>query len=306
MIFDRIKNLFSAGPGAEKPSSPDRAELAAIIHQISDARAASKAIEERAANLRTIIEAGAAAEHELHVLVASPSGASGLADFSVGRKGTVSRGVGKASRAAQSAEVARRALPIVEGELAAANASIERLEMSKKNKVGQILTKEHGDRLAQKYLQKFREFYEIHDHMVGFARGCNNIGIGNNVVMSSETIEVPRFNLPALACTGPYSPFLTHAPDQQTVSAAALAWSRFGRRLATDPHAHVGADLSPDLAGEVGRHPEHRSDDLVWLPRRERHEPDLKEVLYGGEDRTRTIHWRLRLPQESPAGGDIK
>jgi hypothetical protein len=288
MIFDRIKSLFvAASAGKDKPSSPDRDELATILDEIKAARDRHAAAQASIASLTATIEGGVAAECELNALVASPSGVKGLAEFVAGGdKGAVSRGVDRTARAVQAAEAARRALPKFEGDLAEANAEIARLETSRKNKVFEIMTKIYGDRLAQQYLLIFRTLGYFHDHIAGYSRGCNIAGSGS-VVMSSEMLEVPRFNLPSLACTGPYSPFLTHVPDQQTVSAAALAWSRFARRLAEDPYADVGADLSSDLVAEVGRHPEHGSE-LVWLPRRERHEPDLKEVIYGGEDRTRT------------------
>ena len=70
------------------------------------------------------------------------------------------------------------------------------------------------------------------------------------------------------------------------MAAAATAWSRFGTRLASDPYADVGADLSPDLAAEVGRHPEHGRE-LIIHPPRERYEPDVNEVLYGSLGATR-------------------
>jgi hypothetical protein len=57
------------------------------------------------------------------------------------------------------------------------------------------------------------------------------------------------------------------------------------RRLATDPQADVSAELQPELADQVGRHPEHGSE--VKLSIRERHEPELNGVPYGEVERTR-------------------
>jgi hypothetical protein len=289
VTFDRIKALFARVANGKSALSSERGELGAIIRQIKAANKTLIELQDTAANLAATVTAGTAAQRELHALVASPSGAAGLADFSAGRdKGRselapvspVSISFDKASRAVQSADVARHAIPIVEKEIAQANAEIARLEGQKKAKI-QALLIQHGDWLGQKYREAFEEFCHYHDQIVGFARGSGC----TNVVLTGETIEVPRFNLPSLAPSDVFSPFLRHVPNSQSIAAASIAWSRFAGRLATDPQADVSAELQPDLADQVGRHPEHGSE--VKLSIRERHEPDLNEVLYGEVDRPR-------------------
>jgi hypothetical protein len=292
VIFDSIRTFFTATE-IEKPAAPERDELASVLDEIKGARERHAAIQASIASLKATIEGGGAAECELNALVASPSGVKGLAEFVAGGdKGAVSLGVDRTTRAVQAADVARRALPTVESELAKANAEIGRLEEKKAQQIGSVMIS-HGDLLAQKYIEKFREFAELHDQIVGFARGCNSIGCGSGVIMATEPLEVPRFNLPSLACSDVYTTFLRHVPNQQTVAAAAMAWAKFGTRLAQDPHADVGADLLAELATEVGKHPEHRTSGLVRHPPRERDEPEVKQALFGG-DRPRRV---IKLPR---------
>jgi hypothetical protein len=293
VIFDSIRKFFLTPAEIEKPLAPERDELAAILDEIKAARERHAAIQASIASLTATIEGGVAATRELNALVANPSGVKGLAEFVAGGdKGAVSLGVDRTARAVQAADVARGALPTVEGELAKANAEIAHLEEKKTKQIAAVMIS-HGDILAQKYIEKFREFAELHDQIVGFARGCNNIGCGSSVIIASEPLEAPRFNLPSLACSDVYTTFLRHVPNQQTVAAASMAWSRFGTRLAQDPRADVGADLLAELATEVGKHPEHRTSGLIRHQRRERAEPDVNQVLFGG-DRPRRV---IQLPR---------
>jgi len=272
MMFDRIKSWFRDA-GAK---SPAREELAAIGADIEAARRVVESVKGRIADLESIIAAGVAAEGELQHAIASPQGAAALAAFSVGeQKGVVVRHVNNAERAAQAAEVAKRALAAAQRDLATAGAEVVRLEGAKKRTIAAILI-DHGDVIARRYSEAFRELGEIHDQLVGFARGIGGAGYGANIVLATEKLEVPRFGLPSLACRGDFSTFMTHTPAVQPIGAAALAWSRFAHRLGDDPHAEASEVFSPDLLNEVGRHPEHTRSIISRV--RERAEPDLTVV----------------------------
>ena len=213
MIFDRIKTLFMTAAEIEKLPAPERDALAGINAEIMMARETQSAVEQSIASLNATIEAGTVAERDQLATLASPSGAAGLAEFSAGRdRGPVSRSVDKTLRAVQAADVARRFFPVAEENLKKARAKIVQLEAAKNKKMKEI-KQEHGDRLARQYIDDVQRMFESHDQLVGFSRGSSSAGLGDTVVMSSETLEVPRFNLPSLRCKTDYSPFLTHVPS---------------------------------------------------------------------------------------------
>lgn len=288
-MFDRIRALFSGKAAAESKSTSARVELAQTNRDLDAAREAVKSVEGRVAHLKSIIDAGAAAERDLQTAIASPQGAAALAAFSSGEvKGPVARQVGTAERAAQAAEVARRALPEAEHDLAAAGAEVVRLTERKQRQIQRIVC-DHVDRIvARRYAELFREIGEVHDHLVGCARGYNGM-LG--IVLATAPLEVPRFELPPLPTGDVFSTFLRHVPDQQTIQMAARAWSRFAARLVEDPEADVTtgieAAFSSEFLGQQAGRSEHTS--TITRRVRERNEPagSVDEILQSAESRER-------------------
>ena len=178
---------------------------------------------------------------------------------------------GKVEHAAQAADHARRALPIAERALANASAEVVRLRERKSQQISSIKI-EHGDVLARRYDAKRRELSEIHDQVIGFARGCNL----PNIVLTTKPYEVPRFDLPATPSGDVYTRFIPHVPDNHAVGAAAAMWSRFSADLTGDPYAEVSAVSSSDPIGEVGGEQERTKS--IMITRRPR------EELAGGVD----------------------
>lgn len=252
-MFDRIKSLFTT----ERTRSPARAQLAQINVDIASAQGTVSKAEERVASLQAIVTGADTAERELQAAIGRPAGPKALAQAAAGRGNAIGDHVDKAARAAQAAEAAKRALPAAEQAIGAAGAEIVRLENLKRKIIAEILI-EHGDQIAKKYAATFAELCDLHDQLNGFARGVGSTGHGAGIVLSSEPLEVPRFELPSTPSSGGfYSPFLRHIAKVQTIAAASLAWSRFAVQLMTDPDAEVSSNLTPSLADEVGRHPEH-------------------------------------------------
>lgn len=291
--LDRVKKLFGAAFNRkEDPATRERSELAAIMQDVRAAMKRVSTLETGAAELRSTIEAGASAEKQLVTLAASPVGPTGLTAFVAGeREGEVARGVDKTQRAVNAAEVARRALPLVESDVAAARAEVARLDTAKEQKIVEIM-RAHGDRLAQRALKAFQDYTACHDQLIAFGRGAAAARCGINVILTEEEIEVPRFNLPSMACVGDYSPYITHNRDHEAVAIGARAWSNFVAELRSDVNSDVDTHLASGDAGDLN--PAHTSG-LVVHPLRQR--PEETQLvnddrgrllsLYAKEDRTR-------------------
>lgn len=293
LSLDRIKKLFAATFNRkDDPARRERSELASIMQDIRAAVEKVKKLEASAAELRSTIEAGELAEKALVALAASPAGPTGLTAFVAGEsEGEIARGVDKTQRAVHAADVARRALPLVESEIAAACAEVARLDSAKEQKIVEIV-RAHGDRLGQKALKAFQDYTACHDQLIGFARGAASARCGVNVLLTEDEVEVPRFNLPSMPCGDSYSVYMTHIPEPEAIAIAARAWSNFVAELRSDVQADVAAHLSLGSPGEVNP---ARTSGLTIHPLRQRE--DEKHVvtdargrlisLYPEEDRTR-------------------
>ena len=181
-IHDFIRALFSDHANSSE-RSPARAALAKTFKDLEAAEEEVKDREGVIANLKRTIEAGAAHVREFE-LITSPSGAAGYAAFALGEKSPMAEHAGKVEHAAQAADHARRALPIAERALANASAEVVQLRERKSQQISSIKI-EHGDVLARRYDAKRRELSEIHDQVIGFARGCNL----PNIVLTTKPYE---------------------------------------------------------------------------------------------------------------------
>lgn len=286
-MFDLVKAVLAAVVGNADRSLAGRQDLIESTSHIEARRAIEKQIEANIAQLHSVIEAGVGADSELVTMATATSGPAGLAAFSAGKDGgDTARGFDQAARLVHAADVARRALPAVERQLLDIRADISRIE-TEMGRARAAVVRAHGDVLARKYAEAFRELGGLHDQLVGFARACSLGGYGDDIVLINQPLEAPRFNLPSSPAGEVFSPYLRHVPDAQTIAAAALGWSRFGAALASDPRAEVASFLSSDLATEVGCHPEHARGLTPQLSRRERNEPSINDALLGGDQRDR-------------------
>lgn len=277
-LFKRLADPVGEGPGAGA-----RAELSRAFADLTAARNGIERTEQRVARLRSIIGAAVTAEITLQDSIAADGGTS-LAALAAGDDHPTHTAalLSNAEAASRAALAARAALPAAETELANAKVATAPIEARKQAAIAALMLA-HGNMLAEQYAHAFERLCHIHDQLCGFARGAAHTAIGN-VVMTSTTIEAPRFKLPALANSGagPFSPFLAHVPQDSTIAITATAWSRFAARLASDAHAELGDVIAtagtPDqVMDEWAR---NRHGERLAITRRVRDEPSVRDVLF--------------------------
>jgi hypothetical protein len=236
--------------------------------------------------LQGIIDAVAPAQQKLQAAIAKDGGKA-LARFTAGNRGEkIGELIAAVDAASRGALAARDALPEAERILADAGARIARAEEEKRSRVRDVLI-EQADDIGRRYVEGFIELSRLNGELIAFAEGVRLL----DVIVTTQQMEVPRFNLPSMSTLKPlvdkgishhglpsddtvYSPFLKYRVDRNHLDAQRGAWARFAAALLSDVNAEFGGQGTDDIELSPG---------LIRHPRQRRQERSVNEVLYGGK-----------------------
>jgi hypothetical protein len=237
--------MFNSKKPAEakaKPTQPiaGRERLHFFDAELAKAHSAVSDLEKRVATLENIGVEAVAADKALQLFIGADGGVAALAAHSAGETGPddqISKLLGAAKATSEAAGPAKVALPLAIDALEKCRAEVVRLEHERSSEVGRVMV-QLVDNTAAKYKRAFETVCRLHDELAGFAAGSSsNAG---EVLLISEEIKVPRFNLPSLASLGDYDVFMRRRANAFTVDQSAKAWAQVRERL----ESNVDADLS--------------------------------------------------------------
>jgi hypothetical protein len=137
------------------------------------------------------------------------------------------------------------ALPNVRQAMTHAMSEVDRLEKEKQDAVVAYL-RQRADDVAEAYKKIFAALCATHDTLAGISVALSTTGaFGGEIQMSTVPMQVPRFNLPALADPNEYLPTMTHRASEITVDEAMASWMAARERLANDADAPLDDLLGP-------------------------------------------------------------
>jgi hypothetical protein len=217
-------------------TSPARDALLAADRQTAACGTRVEKLDAEIAQLRELIAGEAAADDALQHSVAT-GGVDSIARFAAGAVDAATACLDMADRTIRAASMARRALPALERDRAAAAAEIALLEIGRREALVAVLI-EVAEPIAAKYATTFRQLCDLHDQLAGCAMALAELGRDDIAMAGAAPIEAPRFAIAPMTGGAEYRAFLKYENATGT-NRAASQWRDVAGRLAADPRTSI-------------------------------------------------------------------